>query len=65
MKRTFARSVADEPGAFAEACEKRFSADAVYAPLIERIRTRHTGAAAGCAAPTMSLGSTVAATVPR
>lgn len=78
-------SVADEPGAFAEACiallrdpagaamlglrareacEKRFSADAVYAPLIERIRTRHTGAAAGCAAPTMSLGSTVAATVP-
>ncbi len=45
-----------------EACEKRFSADAVYAPLIERICARHTGAAAGCAAPTMSLGSTIAAT---
>ena len=44
-----------------EACAKRFSADAVYAPLIERIRARHTGASAGCAAPTMSLGSTVAA----
>jgi glycosyltransferase involved in cell wall biosynthesis len=47
-----------------EMCESRFSADAVYAPLIARLRARRTDAATSCAAPTMSLGSTVdAATV--